>query len=86
VGSYPVTNIIMQGVREGFSADFHLDPNKGTDAVEKLLEKLGPEGAFDELMDQLEQNPDDLETRRQANLLVNRLEDLSSRLKTRIGH
>lgn len=76
----------MGGIHEGFTADFHLDPEKATDPLEKLLEKLGPEDAFEELMDQLEKNPDDAEARRQANLLVNRLDDLVSRLKEKIQH
>jgi hypothetical protein len=72
--------------KKKMSPDFHLDPNKEVDPVEKLLEELGPTEAFDALMEKLEENPDDQEARRQANLLVNRLEDLSSRLRGKIQH
>ncbi|MDD2657488.1 MAG: hypothetical protein PHD04_02385 [Candidatus Pacebacteria bacterium] len=68
------------------SPDFHLDPSKEVDPTERLVEKVGPEGAFDELMERLEQNPNDEEARRQANLLVNRFEDLASRLRGKVGH
>lgn len=68
------------------SPDFHLDPSKEVDPVEKILEEYGPTGAFDELMEKLEEHPNDQEIRRQANLLVNRLEDLSSRLRGKIQH
>ena len=66
--------------------DFHLDPKKDRDPVESLVEKLGTEGAFDELADQLENNPDDPEVRRRATLLVNRLEDLTNKLKAKLSH
>ena len=72
--------------KKRMSPEFHPDPNKTVDPVEKLLEEVGPEGAFDELMDRLDKNPGDIEARRQANLLVNRLEDLSSRLRGKIQH
>jgi len=72
--------------KSNMSADFHLDPNKAGDPVEKLIGEVGPEGAFDELMEKLEQNPNDEEARREANLLVNRLEDLASRLRGKVGH
>lgn len=69
------------------SPDFHLDTNKVVDPVERLLEDLGsPTAAFDELMDRLDKNKNDTEARRMAELLVNRLEDLSSRLRGKIGH
>ena len=68
------------------SPEFHLDPSKQTDPVEKLIEEIGPEGAFDELMERLDKDPNDTEARRQANLLVNRFEDLASRLRNKIGH
>ena len=68
------------------SPDFHLDPTKEIDPVEKLLDEYGPNAAFDELMEKLDRNPSDQELRRQANLLVNRLEDLSSQLRGRIQH
>jgi hypothetical protein len=79
----------MEGTEtRGFteSADFHLDPKKQIDPVETLVDSLGPEGAFDTLMDELEKNPEDRETRRRATLLVNRLNDLSARLKQKIQH
>ncbi|MBU6388789.1 hypothetical protein KGQ72_02870 [Patescibacteria group bacterium] len=68
------------------SESFHMDPSKAIDPIEKLLEDLGPTGAFDELMDRLDKNPNDAETRRQASLLVNRFEDLAGRLRVRIQH
>lgn len=68
------------------SADFHLDPKKDEDPVESLIEKLGTEGAFDELTDQLENNPNDPEVRRRATLLVNRLEDLTNKLRGKLSH
>ena len=71
---------------QGVSAEFHPDPNKTGDPVERLIGEVGPEGAFDELMEKLEQNPNDDEARRQASLLVNRLEDLASRLRGKVGH
>jgi hypothetical protein len=67
-------------------ASFHPDPKKMQDPVEVMLEQRGPETAFDDLMEKLEKDPNDPETRRQANLLVNRLEDLSSRLRGKIQH
>ena len=69
------------------SPDFHLDASKVVDPVEKLMEDLGsPTAAFDELMDRLDRNKNDTEARRMAELLVNRLEDFSSRLRGKIGH
>lgn len=69
---------------------FHLDPSKSTDPVEKLIADLGTEDdAFDTLMARLEKNPDDAEARRQANLLVNRVDDLKKvvdQLRTKIQH
>lgn len=73
-------------IQEGFSANFHPDEKKQTDVVEKLVEKLGPDDAFDVVMEQLERDPENPEFRRQANLLVNRLDDLVSRLKEKISH
>lgn len=72
--------------KKKLSADFHLDPSKEIDPVESLIEKYGPEGAYDHLMDHLEQSPNDEEVRRRANLLVNRLEDLTAKLRGKIGH
>lgn len=94
--TYPYIETIMalEGIedyaeqkKKGLMAEgFHLDPKKEVDPVEKLLEDLGPEGAFDELMDRLDKNPSDAETERQAKLLVNRFEDFASRLKGRMQH
>lgn len=52
--------------------DFHLDPNKTEDPTEKLIEKLGPAGAFDELADQLPPNTDK-EVVRQMKLILNKV-------------
>lgn len=65
---------------------FHLDPNKQGDAVVDLLERFGPEGAVEEVMARLDENPGDAELRREANLLAHRLEELSSRLRGKIQH
>ncbi len=75
-----------QNIRSGFSEHFHPDPEKLRDPLETLLEELGPDKAFDKLVAQLEDNPNDPELRRQANLLVNRLEDLLPRLKEKTNH
>ncbi len=54
------------------SPDFHLDPNKTMDPVEKLLDELGPTKAFDELVDQLP--PDtDKEVVRQMKFILNKV-------------
>lgn len=68
------------------SFDFHPDPTKEIDPVEKLLEKYGPDGAFEKIMEGLNSNPNDEELRRQANLLVNRLDDWSSQLRAIVQH
>lgn len=72
----------IEGVNEGsyeeqkkkglMSESFHLDPDKGIDPIEKLVEKLGPNGAFDELADQLppDTNPDVV---RQMKLVLNQV-------------
>lgn len=52
--------------------DFHLDPNKTEDPVEKLLEDLGPTKAFDELADQLPLNTDK-EIVRQMKFILNKV-------------
>lgn len=75
-----------EGQKENQTEAFHLDPNKQVDVVEGLLERFGPEGAVDDVMARLDKNPGDTELRREANLLVNRLEDLSSRLRGKIQH
>ena len=71
----------MEGVNEweerkakGLMSDgsFHLDPKKEIDPVEKLVEKLGPTGAFDELADQLPPETDK-EVIRQMKLILNKV-------------
>lgn len=59
--------------RKGLVAEgFHLDPNKEIDPVDTLVDKLGPNGAFDELADQLP--PDtDREVVRQMKLVLNKV-------------
>ena len=66
--------------------DYHLDPSKSGDPLEKMVEDMGIEGAFDELVSKLESNPTDAEAQRQANLLINRLEDFASQLRGKIQH
>mgnify|MGYP003394950786 CR=1 FL=1 len=51
---------------------FHLDQSKITDPVEKLIEKLGLNGAFDELADQLPANTNQ-EVVRQMKLILNKV-------------
>jgi len=75
----------MEGMQEGLPPEYHLDPSK-VDTVEKLLEKQDPDDLFDELMGELEKNPDDKEVLRQANLLVNRLSDLIRSRQGNIQH
>lgn len=66
------------------TADFHLDPSKTVDVVEQIIERRGSiDDAFDEIAGQLEKDPNNPELRRQANLLINRLEDLASKLRER---
>ena len=91
-GSYSLPKIVMlEGMdfwadkKEKPTEDFHLDPNK-IDPLEVLLEKEGPEGAFDELKDRLEKDPSDEEARRQALLLINRYAELISGLREKISH
>lgn len=61
------------------SPDFHLE--KKEDPVEKLIDQFGPDGAFDELIAKLDADPENAELRRQANLIVNRIEDLRRRVQ-----
>ncbi|OIP59095.1 MAG: hypothetical protein AUK19_02645 [Candidatus Moranbacteria bacterium CG2_30_45_14] len=69
------------------TADFHLDPKKMVDPVESLLEKSGDADiAFDTVMESLEKDPNNPEIRRQANLLINRLDDLTNKLRNKISH
>ncbi len=73
----------MSGIHEGvFSSranpnivevGYRADPN--SDELEKLIEKFGPSDAFEELLGRLADNPDDVESRRQANLLIHRYAD-----------
>lgn len=71
----------MEGVNEweerktrGLMSDesFHLDPNKTTDPVEKLIGDLGPTKAFDELADQLPPDTDQ-EVVRQMKFILNKV-------------
>ncbi len=64
------------------TADFHPDPSKLEDPVEKVIDRTGDlEAAFDEISVALEKDPNNPELRRQANLLINRAEDLAGRLR-----
>ncbi len=69
-----------------YDAAFHADPEKQHDEVEALLERLGPDGAVDELNERLANNPEDAEARRMANLLANKLEELLSQLREKTQH
>jgi len=51
---------------------FHLDPSKIVDSTEELFEKLGPNGAFDELAGQLPPDTDP-EIVRQLKLILNKV-------------
>lgn len=65
-----------------FSESFHLA--KKVDLLEKRLEqKQDIEIVFDELVDELNKKPGDPELVRQANLLINRLEDFVAQLKSK---
>lgn len=65
---------------------FHLDPEKSVDPVESLLEKTGDiDVAFDEIVEALDKDPNNRELHRQANLLVNRLDDLAAKLRDKIS-
>ena len=71
--------------KKHMSADFHL--NEPVDPVETLVEKVGDLNvAFDELMARIDDDPNDTEARRQAALLVNKLDEFSARLKGKIQH
>ncbi|MBI4088888.1 hypothetical protein HY415_02225 [Candidatus Kaiserbacteria bacterium] len=52
--------------------EFHPDPNKMEDPIEKLIERRGPSGAFDELVNQLppDTNP---EVVRQMRFILNKV-------------
>ncbi|MFA9262475.1 MAG: hypothetical protein ACEQSB_03935 [Undibacterium sp.] len=67
-------------------ADFHLDPSKQVDAVEELVDKFGPQGAYDQVMEDLEKDPDNTEKRRQAALLANKFEELASTLRSKTSN
>jgi hypothetical protein len=60
---------------EGFTPNMHRADV--VDPLEKRLDKSGGdvEETFDGLMQELERNPDNKDAQRQAQLLVNRLED-----------
>lgn len=66
--------------------DFHLDPKKEGDPVEKLIQEIGPENALEKLTEQIKNDPSNPELRRQANLLLNRVDDLTRALRDRVSH
>ncbi len=66
--------------------DFHPDPNKEVDPVEDLIERIGFESAVDEIIDRVSKNPNDPEIRRQANLIMNRCDDLAAGLRQKLIH
>jgi len=68
------------------SAEFHPDPKKLVDPVETLIGKVGPDVAAEQILDNLEKNPNDREVRRQAALLANRLDDLVSKLREKTSN
>lgn len=69
------------------TADFHPDPEKSTDPVEKLIEKSGSmEVAVDAINDALAKDPNNAELRRQASLLANRFEDLAAKLREKTSN
>jgi hypothetical protein len=70
---------------EGFSAHFHPDPEKQKDPLEEKLEKMGPERTLQSLLSDLDENPDNPETRRQLSLYRNRLTDLLETVNKRIS-
>lgn len=49
--------------------DYHLDSSKMNEPAEKLIQRVGIEGAKAELEDALKQNPGNEEARRQLNLI-----------------
>lgn len=64
------------------TAELHLDPKKLEDPVEKIIDRTGDiDEAFDEIQEALDRDPGNPELRRQANLLVNRADDLAKRLR-----
>ncbi len=71
------------------SPDFHLDPEKMRDSFDDLIDNVGPAGAAADIRNRLEENPDDTEARRQANLLINKYapfaEDLRA-LRDKLQH
>lgn len=72
--------------RASRGAEFHPDPEKQVDPAERLIEKLGPDGAVDEITARLEADPSNEELRRQANLLLNRLDELVEKFRRKISH
>lgn len=55
------------------------------DAVEKLIQEKGIEGAFDIVKENLEKNPEDPEAKRQAALLANRFKARAQELEEGSG-
>lgn len=69
------------------TADFHPDPEKTTDAVEKIIERTGSmEAAVDNINEALEKDPNNTELRRQASLLANRFDDLAAKLREKTSN
>lgn len=66
--------------------DLHLDPRKDRDPVEELIRTRGFEEAVDKIIEQFKKNPDDPELRRQANLIMNRCDDLANGLRKELSH
>lgn len=61
---------------------FHVAPD--ADPLSELVDALGPEDAFEELLGRLDENPHDKETIRQAELLLNRWDDWQARLRSKL--
>ncbi len=69
------------------TADFHPDPEKTTDPVEKLIERSGSmDVAVDEINAALAKDPNNAELRRQASLLANRFDDLAAKLREKTSN
>ncbi|MFA7302650.1 MAG: hypothetical protein WC030_02790 [Candidatus Paceibacterota bacterium] len=61
---------------------FHAAPD--ADSLTRLVDELGPDDTFDELLSRLDENPHDAETVRQVELLLNRLEVWQARLRAKL--
>ena len=61
---------------------FHVAPD--ADPLTELVDELGPEDAFDELLGRLDEDPHNVDTVRQAELLLNRWEDWQTRLRAKL--